>query len=266
MKNHAGPEQIRGIAVEHHTQVVDRFEKYYRTMTDDRFSNAFTYGRHKIDVALDEELKRLPAGAAVLDVGCGTGEYIKRLRAQGFEISGVEPSPAMREVAVRSSAGATIVDGLASSLPFESGTFDFAFVIEVYRYLHREDVNRSFAELLRVLKPGGRFFLTMVNRWALDGFYVLQVARELLGGGSADTKHPHCEFFTPKELERALRQGGATDVRVFGRMLAPLRFAYKVPGLGRRLGASLDALDDLVHQTSLSTPFAGHLIAVGQRP
>lgn len=266
MNNQADIEKIRGVAVDHHTQVVDRFQDYYRAMAKDRFSSAFAYGRFKVDVALDEELKRLPVGARVLDVGCGTGEYIKRLRAQDLEVSGVEPSQAMREIAMRTNPEATIVDGLATSLPFESGAFDFAFVIEVYRYLHREDVHRSFSELLRVLKPGGRFFLTMVNRFALDGFYVLQRARQVLRGGSADSEHPHCEFFTPRELDRELGEAGAEEVRVFGRMLAPLRMTYKVPLLGRRVAASLDVLDDLVHQADIATPFAAHLIAVGQRP
>lgn len=53
-------EQTRNVAVDHHGQVVDRFEDYCRAMASDRFANAFTYGRFKVDVALDAELKRLP--------------------------------------------------------------------------------------------------------------------------------------------------------------------------------------------------------------
>jgi SAM-dependent methyltransferase len=262
---HESVEQIRGVAVDHHTTVVDRFEDYYRAMERDRFSNAFTYGRFKVDVALDEEVKQLPVGASLLDIGCGTGAYLKRFASQGFTVAGIEPSSGMRAVAIRDNPGAQVLDAVATALPFPDASFDFAFAIEVYRYLHRDDVRRSFAELLRVLKPGGRFFFTMVNRWALDGFYVLQRARQAVRG-NADTKHPHCEFFTPAELTAELSAAGAAEVRVFGRMLAPLRLAYKLPLVGKALASRLDVVDDVLHHSALATPFAGHLIAVGRRP
>lgn len=51
-------EQIRRVAVEHNSQVVDCFEDYYQAMAHDRFSNAFTYGRFEVDVALDEQVKQ----------------------------------------------------------------------------------------------------------------------------------------------------------------------------------------------------------------
>ena len=118
---------------------------------------------------------------------------------------------------------------------------------------------------MRVLKPGGRFFFTMVNRWALDGFWLFQRGREVLSGGP-DTSHPHCEFFSPAELEEELRAVGVRDLAVFGRMLAPLRVTYKLPRWGRRLASRLEKLDDLVHQSPLATPFAGHLIVAGSKP
>lgn len=263
MKN---AEQLRTVAVDHHSEAVGVFEAYYRDMSQSRFTNAFTYGRFKVDVALDDALRTLPQGARVLDIGCGTGAYVARLRQQGFDAAGIEPAEGMRLAAIRDNPGATIVDAVCTSLPFDDASFDFAFAIEVYRYLHRDDFRTSLKEVLRVLKPGSRFFFTMVNRYALDGFYVLQRVREIVTPGRATTKHPHCEFFTPNELSQELAAAGFVDTQVFGRMLAPLRMAYKVPFAGEALARRLDGLDDAIHTSSVATPFAGHLIAVARRP
>ncbi|MBL8909914.1 MAG: methyltransferase domain-containing protein [Archangium sp.] len=258
-------EQIRNVAVDHHSEVASVFEDYYRDMARSRFTNAFTYGRFKVDVALDAEVKKLAPGSSILDVGCGTGAYLARYKASGFEVAGIEPAPNMRAVAIRDNPGVQILDAVATSLPFPDGKFDLVFAIEVYRYLHLDDVRKSLGELVRVLKPGGRMFFTMVNRYALDGFYVLQRARQVLRRTSADTRNPHCEFFSPSELRAEMERAGVNDIEIYGRMLAGLRLAYKVPFIGGALAQRLDAVDDFVHRLDAATPFAGHLIAAGSK-
>jgi ubiquinone/menaquinone biosynthesis C-methylase UbiE len=265
MSENKSVEEIRNVAVDHHHSVVEVFEEYYRSMSRDRFSNAFAYGRHKVDVALDAELRRLKPGAPILDIGCGTGEYVKKFSAMGFKLSGMEPAVSMREAAQKNNPKLKILDGVATALPFKDESFDLVFAIEVFRYLHIEDFRQSMAEMLRVLKPGGRMFFSMVNKYALDGFYALQRVRQLVNRSTADTKHPHCEFFTPASLKAEMNRAGINEVEVFGRMLASLRFAYKVPLLGGLLAPRLDKLDDLIHRFDSATPFAGHLLAIGSK-
>ena len=45
---------VRTLAVEHHHAEAKRFVDWYEEMAKSRFANAFSYGRHKIDVLLDE--------------------------------------------------------------------------------------------------------------------------------------------------------------------------------------------------------------------
>jgi ubiquinone/menaquinone biosynthesis C-methylase UbiE len=261
-------EEVRRVAIDHHDAEVSRFESYYRAMDVDRFANAFTYGRHKVDVVLDDELRKLGKGATVLDVGCGTGAYLKRFAAMGLVPSGIEPAPGMLDVARRENPTLRVELGVATELPFGDESFDAVVAIEVLRYLHRDDVRRSLVEMLRVLKPGGRLLVTLVNRHALDGFFVLQRIRQAYRGVGFDKKNPHCEFFTPREAEQELARAGAVDVRTEGRLFAPVRLAYKAaPRLASRVAARIESIDDAAHASLRWTkPFAGHLIAMGTKP
>src|SRR5687768_10964200 len=124
-------EDVRRAAINHHHDVAAIFEGYYRDMARDRFANAFTYGRHKVDVLLDREMARLPKGSHVLDIGCGTGTYLRRFAAIGLTPSGVEPAPAMIAAARRDNPGMQIEEGVATSLPFRDNSFDAVVSIEV---------------------------------------------------------------------------------------------------------------------------------------
>lgn len=261
-------ENVRRVAIDHHDDVASDFEAFYRDMERSRFSNAFTYGRYKVDVLLDEALAKLPKGSRVLDVGCGTGVYLRRFAAAGLDAVGVEPAPGMIEVARRENPTLRVEQGVATLLPFEDASMDAVTSIEVFRYLHAEDIERSLSEIARVLRPGGFAFVTLVNRLALDGFYIRQRLRQRRKGVDFDRKNPHCEFYTPHEAEMQMRRAGFVNVRTEGRLLAPMRIAYKAhAGLASRLAERIEGLDDAIHSRFRWTKaFAGHLIAIGERP
>ena len=219
------------------------------------------------DMVINAVLDELPAGGRVLDVGCGTGEQVRHCGELGFRVTGIEPSASMRAVAQRLNPGVPILDGTITRLPFQQDTFDGVLAMEVLRYLHPIDIHASYREILRVLKPGGVAFFTMVNRYALDGYYLyyaLTVARARLLGRESPA---HCEFVTPGEVRQDLGALGVTDVEAHGRMLASLRLVYKV---NERLGALaarlVEPLDDALCGQAWMAPLAGHLVLVIRRP
>ena len=218
---------VRDVAIRHHDTMVGEFEHRYEEMARDRFSSAFAYGRHKIDELLTAELTSLPTGSKVLDIGCGTGPYLGLIQDAGHEAFGLEPAQGMRERATADHPLADVRDGVASALPFADGEFDLVMAIEVYRYLSAPDISAAYREAWRVLRPGGRFFFTMVNRDALDGFWVMQRVHERATSGRINDEHPHCEFVTPTVVEAGLRDAGFGDITTEGRLLAPIRLAYK---------------------------------------
>lgn len=260
-------EDIRQAAIDSHDRDAAKFVAWYDALGHSRFSNAFAYGRSKIDALVSELFASLPQGAKVLDVGCGTGEHLNRALNSGLQAFGVEPAPSMLDVARRNVPQSEIKQGVATELPYADAQFDLVVMVEVLRYLDRPDTEKALGEARRVLKPGGQLFVTLVNRWALDGFYILQRARALLKRRAFDAINPYCLFHTPGSARRNLGKAGFVDVHTEGRLLAPLRIAYKLnEGFGGWLAGKLEEVDDRLHRASWAQPFAGHLIAIGRVP
>ena len=102
-------------------------------------------------------------GAAVLDVGCGTGLLAREALAligPAGRLVGVDPSPGM--LAQAGLAGVELLEGSAESLPVADGGFDF--VTMGYALRHIGDVGAAFREFHRVLKPGGKVLVLEITR------------------------------------------------------------------------------------------------------
>jgi len=257
---------IRERAIEDHHKTAGLFEELYAGMKRDYCYSSFSYGRKKMDELFDEILAGIPAGGKLLDVGCGTGEQVKRFRDKGFQVTGVEPADDMRVKAQERNPDAVIVKGVATELPFGDGEFDAVICIEVLRYLDHADNMQAYREMLRVTKPGGRIIVSLVNRWALDGFYVFDKFFHVLSRITGTEPPIHCEYVTPWQVRRELEKMTDSKITFYGRMTGPLRIIYKVcRPLGAWCARRLEKLDDWISKQRWSVPFAGHLILVIER-
>jgi ubiquinone/menaquinone biosynthesis C-methylase UbiE len=119
---------------------------------------------------LREELDALAVrwqGGNLLNIGCAHGPDFLPF-SHGFELWGLDSSPAMLKQAVRYSTKfkfyVNLVAGDALSLPFPDNTFDWAISVAAYHHIRgREEREKAFEELRRVLKPKGEAFVTVWN-------------------------------------------------------------------------------------------------------
>jgi SAM-dependent methyltransferase len=113
-----------------------------------------------------DTLKPEQVGARVLDVGCGVGQVVARLKEAGFEAYGVDVSSPNIERARRFSERCQLYDG--KKLPFPDGHFAAVGALNVLE--HVEEPEAFIAELARVAQTGGRIVLSSPNFFRVIGF------------------------------------------------------------------------------------------------
>jgi SAM-dependent methyltransferase len=97
------------------------------------------------------------AGRTVIDLGCGTGYWLRRYAGEAARVVGVEPDPALRPAAQRAADGLRATEVLAGSaecLPLADRSADI--VHARFAYFFPPGADAGLAEVLRVLRPGGR--------------------------------------------------------------------------------------------------------------
>jgi len=112
--------------------------------------------------AVLRELRRA-APARVLDIGCGTGLLSARIREElpAVRVVGCDFSRGMLARASRHRRAAALVQGSALTLPFGDGVFEAVVSTEAFHWFPDQDA--ALREFFRVLAPGGRLLVSLVN-------------------------------------------------------------------------------------------------------
>ena len=157
------------------------------------------------------------AGDRVLDVACGTGVVTRRIAAiTGSEAppTGLDIAPGMLQVARSIDAGIDWRHGDACALPFADASFDR--VLCQFGLMFFPDRVGALAEMLRVLRPGGRLAVSVWDALAHNPGYAekVRVLERVAGQAAADAlRAPFCLGDGERLAELAL-QAGVRDPRV----------------------------------------------------
>ncbi|AOI74519.1 class I SAM-dependent methyltransferase [Burkholderia ubonensis] len=100
-------------------------------------------------------------GGHALEIGCGEGRVSRELKALGYTVTASDAVPAMLDAARRADSAHRYALADAASLPFEPASFDLVMAYNVLMDL--DDMPRALREARRVLKPGGRLFISLVH-------------------------------------------------------------------------------------------------------
>ena len=104
-------------------------------------------------VAWLAEHLRLAPGSVMVDLAAGTGKLTRLLVPTGATVLAVEPVEAMRGLLAGQCPTVPVVAGAAERLPLRTGSVDAVTVAQAFHWF---DADAAFAELRRVLRPGGR--------------------------------------------------------------------------------------------------------------
>ena len=106
----------------------------------------------------------LPQGARVLDVGCGTGRWVRRLEKHGLSVVGIDQSSEMLSLARKRGTLSPMVSGEVQNLPFRDESFECVSAVTVIQHIPPQEQVRALSEMVRVLRPGGYLFLIELIR------------------------------------------------------------------------------------------------------
>lgn len=149
-------------------------------------------------------------GVRLLDLGCGGGRHafeawrrgatVVALDADAGELKQVHSlRDAMIDAGELRSDNGGAVNGDALRLPFPDGSFDCVIASEVLE--HVWDDRGAIAELVRVLRPGGRMAVTVPTRWPERMCWSLDHRYHDRPGG-------HVRIYRQRELEARLEESG----------------------------------------------------------
>jgi SAM-dependent methyltransferase len=147
---------------------------------------------------LDRFATRLRNAGTVCDLGCGPGQIARYLRDRDVEASGIDLSPGMVAEARRLNPDIPFWQGDMLALDSKDGTWAGIAAFYAIVHLSGEEIPRAFAEMKRVLQPGGLLLLA---------FHAGEetVHRDELWGREVDLDF---HFFLPEDIEAALRAAG----------------------------------------------------------
>ncbi|MDA8430406.1 MAG: class I SAM-dependent methyltransferase [Geobacteraceae bacterium] len=168
----------------------------------------------------------------VLDIGCGYGGLLIYLNRrvgftqvmEGLDCSGLMVERAQREMQKRGlDSRIHIRQGLATKLPYPDGTFDVVLSTYVIKHLSDRSSQEMLAEVMRVLKPGGRFCLWEA---APSRNFYLQVFNLKLLKMGVSTAY----LRTEGQLRECLESAGFTDLEPYGH--GPYYYYPPLPRVG----------------------------------
>jgi SAM-dependent methyltransferase len=172
------------------------FQRAYATGSDDWTNLPF----HKQS---DEFMKALPAGAMVLDLGSGRGHFPYELVRNGFKVIGLDY---LKELTTKNNLEVKnlgferklrFLEGDVFDIPLTDASFDAVADIGLLHHVHPEDWSEYRNEVLRILKPGGLFYLITLSKDTAS-FFTWAPLHARFGDFNREGVYYH--FFTAEEL------------------------------------------------------------------
>ena len=133
---------------------------------------------------------------SIIDIGCGTGRDLVSFLDSGLNVTGLDPSPYMLDIAAKKvEERAELSRGFAEDLPFEDNSFNYASIVTTLEF--SEKPAKAIEEAARVAKD--KLFLGVLNTYAIEG------VKRRIRGLFSETIYNKARFFGVWELKSMIK-------------------------------------------------------------
>lgn len=215
------------------------------------------HGYHQmIDDLEVATVARYGRGLDVLEVGCGTGLILDRVRSFAAQAVGADLSAGMLSRA--RARGLSVVQASATALPFADQRFDVVYSFKVLA--HVADIREALTEMARVTRPGGHVLAEFYNPISLR-YLVKRLKPPSAISATTTDEEVYTRYDSLAQIKRylpsSLRYVGVRGIRV----ITPVSHVHRIPGLGTLVRRAEAVLADIPGARNLG----GFLIAIAQK-
>ena len=235
--------------IEHHRRIADRAEKVWNWESPSGRARADRRARFFV------ERGGLGPERRALELGCGTGVFLRRVATCGAQIVGIDLSQDLLAHARENVTGienVRLVCGNAEAMPFPDQSFDAVYGSSV---LHHLGLERAMAEAFRLVRSGGRIVFAEPNIVNPQVFIMFRFSwwKEYFAVS------PDEMAFSRFYARRALRAAGFVDVDV-----RPIDFLH--PSTPAACIGAVAALGGVMEHVPLLREITGSLLLFARRP
>jgi len=151
----------------------------------------------ELETQLMRDLLKPMRGESIIDIGCGTGACLHAFLDMGLQVTGLDPSTYMLDIALKDLGHRVeLYRGFAEDLPFDDNSFTYACLFTTLEFV--DNPKKALEEACRVAKD--RVFIGVLNRYAIKG-----IQRRVKGMFTA-TIYNHAQFFSVWEVKGMIRE------------------------------------------------------------
>ena len=172
-------------------------------------------GKSHRDVNYIDDLKMIerfkPTGN-FLDIGTNMGMFLRHTRGKRWDVTGIEPSPALSEMA-RKYFGLNIKTGYLHEAGFEDESFDVVTMTDVFE--HIVEPKKMLGDIKKVLKKDGVLFIKVPNgRYNLLKLGLAKISGKLKDYDIFDS-YEHLTHFSHNTLKKMLEESGFKIKKIY---------------------------------------------------
>lgn len=150
------------------SKIASEYDTWYQTQ-----KGAFI---DQIETDLAFGMIELHPGMKILDIGCGTGNFSLKLGRKGCQVTGIDISEEMLEIAklksIQEKLSINFMQMDVNHLQFEEALFDAVFSMAAFEFI--QDINNVLNQIYKTVKPGGFILIGTINYDSDWGRYYLE--------------------------------------------------------------------------------------------